>query len=84
MSGILRPKQCKPAETTVLRTAYHQMLAAVGQGELAILPSGPESEALRLTFPAERMPGVGRALAFDDVYGIVVAFARGRLFVMQY
>lgn len=42
------------------------------------------SDVLELSFPAHKMPGVGRALAFDDVYGIMVLFARGRLFVVQY
>ncbi|KAJ7125806.1 hypothetical protein C8R43DRAFT_1111466 [Mycena crocata] len=80
----------------VLRSSYnHQMLVAFREGALAVLESthlDDERSAygyrdvamLKLGFPAERMPGVGRAVAFDDVYGIMLVFARGRLFVVQY
>jgi hypothetical protein len=73
-----------------LRSSYHSMLAAVGTGTLAVLRAnegwntGDIQRFLRLSFPSEGMAGVGRSVAFDDVYGIALAFARGRLFVMQY
>ncbi|KAJ6579090.1 hypothetical protein DFH09DRAFT_1360947 [Mycena vulgaris] len=76
---------CAPSNVAVLRSAHRlKMLVAVSKGELAILPSTQSDAILRLAFPAERMPGLGRALAFDDVYGIMLVFARGRLFVVQY
>ncbi|KAK7031945.1 F-box domain-containing protein [Favolaschia claudopus] len=44
-----------------------------------------EPDARRIiSFPAEQMRGVGRSVGFDPVYGIGLAFARGRLWVMQY
>ncbi|KAJ7633988.1 hypothetical protein B0H17DRAFT_510816 [Mycena rosella] len=76
---------CTPTDVAVLRSAHRrQMLAVFKKEELAILPSAPADDVLRLAFPAGEMPGAGRALAFDDVYGIMLVFARGRLFVVQY
>ncbi|KAJ6552809.1 hypothetical protein B0H19DRAFT_1263254 [Mycena capillaripes] len=67
-----------------LRSSYHLVLAAVGAGMLAVLraddgcrKAGDARKFLTLSFPAEAMPGVGRTVAFDDVYGIGIAFARG-------
>ncbi|KAF8166075.1 hypothetical protein K438DRAFT_1984420 [Mycena galopus ATCC 62051] len=73
-----------------LRSSYHTMLAAVDIGTLTVLRTDSDWDAgevrkwLTLSFPVEGMPGVGRTVVFDDVYGIALAFARGRLFVMQY
>ncbi|KAF7345672.1 F-box domain-containing protein [Mycena venus] len=73
-----------------LRSSYHTILAAVGTGKLAVLrtddgwSAGDAQKLLTLSFPAQGMPGVGGSVVFDDVYGVALAFARGRLFVMQY
>ncbi|KAJ7648400.1 hypothetical protein DFH06DRAFT_1476396 [Mycena polygramma] len=67
----------------LLRSSHHALLGAVGSGVLAVLRAD-DAKFLTLEFPAKLMPGVGRTVVFDDVYGIGVAFARGRLFVMQY
>ncbi|KAK6985013.1 F-box domain-containing protein [Favolaschia claudopus] len=73
------------------RSSYHTMLAAVnsnGLMEVQLLdPKGemePHARRTRISFPAERMQGVGRSVAFDPVYGIGLVFARGRLWVVQY
>ncbi len=66
------------------------MLAAVGTGILSVLrtddgwSAGDLQRFLTLSFPTDEMPGVGRTVVFDDIYGIALAFARGRLFVVQY
>jgi hypothetical protein len=73
-----------------LRSSYHTTLTAVGNGVLAALRTddgwgaGDTQKFLTLSFPAEGMPGIGRTVVFDDVYGVALAFARGRLFVIQY
>lgn len=70
--------------STVMRSSHHrQMIAAPEpkQGTLTVLHG---ERLLKLAFPAKSMPGVGRSVAFDDVYGIMLVFARGRLWVVQY
>jgi hypothetical protein len=73
-----------------LRSSYHTTLAAVGTGVLTVLrtddgwSAGDKQKFLTLSFPADGMPGIGRTVVFDDVYGVALAFARGRLFVIQY
>ncbi|KAJ6517878.1 hypothetical protein C8R47DRAFT_186 [Mycena vitilis] len=67
----------------LFRSSHDALLGAVGSGVLAVLRA-EDAKFLTLEFPAKLMPGVGRTVAFDDVFGIGVAFARGRLFVMQY
>ncbi|KAJ7022671.1 hypothetical protein C8F04DRAFT_1240686 [Mycena alexandri] len=75
---------------STLRASYHTFFAAVRQSTLALVREddgcrvGGAEKFLELSLPAERMPVVGRTVAFDDVYGIVLTFEQGRLFVVQY
>ncbi|KAK6977726.1 F-box domain-containing protein [Favolaschia claudopus] len=72
------------------RSSYHIMLTAVDlNGLIEVQLLDPEEDiepdARRIiSFPAERMRGVGRSVGFDPVYGIGLVFARGRLWIMQY
>ncbi|KAK6977708.1 F-box domain-containing protein [Favolaschia claudopus] len=71
------------------RSSFHTLLTAVdpnGLMEVQILDSDEDIEphARSISFPAERMHGVGRSVAFDPVYGIGLVFARGRVWVTQY
>ncbi|KAJ7722692.1 hypothetical protein B0H16DRAFT_347028 [Mycena metata] len=74
---------------STLRASYHTLFAAVRQHTLALMREdggcvGGTERFLELSLPSERMPAVGRTVAFDDVYGIALAFEQGRLFVVQY